>query len=404
MNITNKNTFHECTSCQMCAAVCPVHAIEINIDSEGFYRPYLDNDKCIDCSLCTKVCYKYDNDIQQTETIENCTLYGAKVLDNDVLKKTASGGIADILARHLISMGYLCIGVTYDSVRSIAYNKIAECEEETKEFRGSKYIQAYTFSAFSDLVKKYRDKKFAVFGLPCQIYAIHKFLKVHIQRDNHILIDMYCHGTPSIIIWQKYIQKIKNSTKSQKFKSVNFRSKAKGWGQYVIQIGLDKTEQFISNRTNDEFYTLFFSDLLLNTSCYDCKLRSTLEYTDIRLGDFWGKMYLGDKDGVSAVSVVSTNGKILFDEIKNKIKYRRHTYDDFLPYQSYGKTYQINNNLRKLAIDKLYDKDLNLRDVIKFIYKNQSRKQKIKRILTSLVNIMPQSIVIWMKRLYYNLL
>ena len=404
MNITNENTFHECTSCQMCAAVCPVNAIKINIDSYGFYRPYLDSIKCIDCSLCTSVCYKYDNNIQQTEAIGKCTLYGAKALDNNVLNGTTSGGIADILARHLIPMGYSCIGVTYDPVRSIAYHKIAECEEETKEFRGSKYIQAYTFSAFSDLVKKYRDKKFAVFGLPCQIYAIHKFLKAHIQRDKHILIDMYCHGAPSIIIWQKYIENIKNSTKSQNFKFVNFRSKAKGWGQYVIQIDIDQTEQFISNRTNDEFFTLFFSDLLLNTSCYDCKLRSTLEYTDIRLGDFWGKMYLGDKEGVSAVSVVSTNGKVLFDEIKNKIKYRQHIYDDFLPYQSYGKSYQINDNLRKLAIGKLQDKNSNLRDVIKLIYKNQSSKQKIKRILTSLVKIMPQSIVTWIKKLYYNLI
>lgn len=404
MNITNENTFHKCTSCQMCAAVCPVNAIEINIDSEGFYRPYLDNDKCIDCSLCTKVCYKYDNDIQQTETIENCTLYGAKVLDNDVLKKTTSGGIADILARHLISIGYLCIGVTYDSVRSIAYNKIAECEEETKEFRGSKYIQAYTFSAFRDLVKKYHDKKFAVFGLPCQIYAIHKFLKIHSQRDNHILIDMYCHGIPSIIIWHKYLKKIKNSTKAQHFDYVNFRSKAKGWGKYVIQIGIDRTEQFICNRNNDEFFTLFFSDLLLNASCYDCNLRSTLEYTDIRLGDFWGKMYLGDKVGVSAVSIVSAKGKVLFDEIKNTIKYSQHSYNDFLPYQSYGKTYRIDDSLRKLAMEKLQDKDSNLRDVIKIIYKNQSSKQKVKRILTSLVKIMPQPIVIWVKRLYYNLL
>ena len=66
MNINDKSALRECTSCQMCAAVCAKNAIEIRLNKDGFYRPYLDEDKCVDCGLCTKVCYKFDNDVKVT--------------------------------------------------------------------------------------------------------------------------------------------------------------------------------------------------------------------------------------------------------------------------------------------------------------------------------------------------
>ena len=61
MNIVSKDILHPCTSCGGCAAVCPANAIVMVLNEQGFYRPVLDVDKCVDCSLCTKVCYKYDD-------------------------------------------------------------------------------------------------------------------------------------------------------------------------------------------------------------------------------------------------------------------------------------------------------------------------------------------------------
>ena len=61
MNIVSKDILHPCTSCGGCAVVCPANAIVMVLNEQGFYRPVLDVDKCVDCSLCTKVCYKYDD-------------------------------------------------------------------------------------------------------------------------------------------------------------------------------------------------------------------------------------------------------------------------------------------------------------------------------------------------------
>ena len=40
MNINDQSAIHKCTSCQMCAAVCPQNAIVVKLNEDGFYRPY----------------------------------------------------------------------------------------------------------------------------------------------------------------------------------------------------------------------------------------------------------------------------------------------------------------------------------------------------------------------------
>lgn len=46
----------ECCGCTACYAICPKNAITMEMDSEGFVYPEIDEDVCIDCELCLKVC------------------------------------------------------------------------------------------------------------------------------------------------------------------------------------------------------------------------------------------------------------------------------------------------------------------------------------------------------------
>jgi len=46
----------ECCGCTACYAVCPVEAIEMKFDSEGFLYPFIDTEKCICCHRCVSVC------------------------------------------------------------------------------------------------------------------------------------------------------------------------------------------------------------------------------------------------------------------------------------------------------------------------------------------------------------
>ncbi|MFT0275671.1 4Fe-4S binding protein [Bacteroides faecis] len=46
----------QCTGCSVCVDVCPVRAISIHSDSEGFGYPKIDMGTCIRCNLCEKKC------------------------------------------------------------------------------------------------------------------------------------------------------------------------------------------------------------------------------------------------------------------------------------------------------------------------------------------------------------
>ncbi len=405
MNIFDKSAIRECTSCQMCAAVCPHNALNININIDGFYHPVITHSLCVDCGMCVKICYKFDRNIEPfgKEKLRSTKLYGAAAKQDDVVESTTSGGIADLLARELIHDGYKCIGVVYDSEKDCAKHIVATSENETIGFRGSKYIQSYTLDAFKEIVKKCKDEKYAIFGTPCQIYALDRYLKQRHIRDRHILIDLYCHGCPTINVWKKYINKIKLKINKEKIDYVNFRSKVKGWGNfYVLEVAVDGKSLFYSDVKKNEFFDIFFSDQVLNKACEDCMLRSTLAYTDIRLGDFWGKQYVLNYRGVSAISLVTDKAKCLFDKIQDRIDYQEQKYEDFLTWQSWGKKYQSDIDLRKTLLGQLLDNRISLRESIETIHNSQTFKSKILRYAKNLVHLLPINLERRIRWMYYQ--
>lgn len=403
MNITSKETLHSCTSCGGCASVCPTNAITMTLDRQGFYRPILNVEKCVDCSLCTKVCYKYDEiEVYDLNEHKEIQILACQSKDKEVLNTTTSGGVAYLLARTLYKQGYKCVGVIYDTQNDSAKHLCAIDEKDIELFKGSKYIQSMTSPAFKQMLnEKVKKTKTALFGTPCQIYTIDKILRRINRRENFLLVDIYCHGCPSLKIWQKYMQEVKVLIKKDKIESVNFRSKIKGWGNfYLIVIVVDGLRAFISNRKKDEFYQLFFSNLMLNEACKDCALRNTFEYTDIRLGDFWGKCYDWDTKGVSGVTLVTERGKQVFKQIQNEVVFKEHTFSDFLPYQSWNIKYQIPQDVRNHLFAMLEDKSL--KEIQNYYYAHQSLSQKIKRYLKNVLFLLPPQVINGVKRICHQ--
>ena len=383
MNITSDLAVHKCTSCQMCGAVCPTNAITISLDDEGFYCPTVEENKCIDCGKCVTVCYKYDKELRLTtkEQLSQIKHYAAAAKDDSILNETTSGGVANILAKYFICKGYKVIGVVYDTVSDCAVHKIAATIEETIPFSGSKYIQSYSIDAFRELIKQCKNQKFAIFGLPCQIYAVNQYLKHVNQREQCVLIDLYCHGCPSMFVWQKMVKFLHHQLDSDFFNEVDFRSKKYGWGKFVLEVKGENGKEYNTTPLNNEFYDLFFSNQLLNESCAECMLRSTLLYTDIRLGDFWGKEFKNNKRGVSGVTLMSKIGESVFDEIKTELKYEIRQCDSFFDSQSWGRKYQVNHELRSKLLVMLKEPNTTIQDIAYPIRNEMSLSIKIKRII-----------------------
>ncbi len=402
MNINDNSAKRECTSCQMCAAVCGKNAISIVLNEDGFYRPTIDALACIDCSLCTKVCYKFDESLRITtlEQLRQTQLYSAWSNDDDLVRNTTSGGIGDLLAHELLTQGYKVVGCAYNDEKIRAEHRIADCEEQLLLFRGSKYIQSYTFDALRYVVSNCRQEKYAVFGTPCQIYALSKIAEIKNCRDNFFFVDLYCHGCPSLFTWTKYQKYIKEEQSVNSFDKVEFRSKTLGWGTFSVSFYNNGQKIYNSSRNLHGFYELFFCDQVLNDGCNECQLRSTLEYTDIRLGDFWGKKYLDNTRGVSGISVVTDRGKEIFEAIKKKnMTAKLCDYKEFLPYQSYGKLHHPRPEARKAILDSLTNPRQDVWDAVQTLHANQTIKQKFVRYIKNVLAFFPLNVTNTIKKM-----
>jgi len=50
------NEKEECCGCSACFAICSMQAISMEADEEGFLYPLINEEKCIRCYQCLKVC------------------------------------------------------------------------------------------------------------------------------------------------------------------------------------------------------------------------------------------------------------------------------------------------------------------------------------------------------------
>lgn len=405
MNISNSSAYRKCTSCGVCATVCTKSAISIRLDEEGFYRPVVDVSLCNDCGLCTTVCYKFDSSVKKTteKELKQKPLFSAWATDDDIVRNTTSGGIGDLLAHQLMKEDYKVVGVVYNEDAIRAEHKIASSEDELNSFRGSKYIQSYTFDAFKEMVSKCRNEKYAVFGTPCQIYALNKMASQRKVRDQFFFVDLYCHGCPSLHAWSKYQSAIKKRIGVNRFGSVTFRSKIRGWGSlYIVEAKLEGKTVYMGKKANDKFYELFFSEHILNGACYDCLLRSTLEYTDVRVGDFWGHKFLDNQRGVSAISLATDKGKEVFERL-HQVTCARCSYDEFLPYQSWNLSYKVDLENRKAVLDSLANPNEEIDKAITVLRQHQGFATKVKRYIKTVLAMFPLGLTNSVKKIVYKI-
>ena len=68
-NVCDGEELRFCTGCGVCVSVCGTKAITIKLDNEGYYKPVVDEDKCVECNLCKKSCYKYDENPVQSDKL-----------------------------------------------------------------------------------------------------------------------------------------------------------------------------------------------------------------------------------------------------------------------------------------------------------------------------------------------
>lgn len=301
MNISN---VHSCYGCGICAIACSKKIIDIHLNSDGFYEPYIINpSKCTDCGLCFDVC-SYSHKEVAIHGYPKAS-YGAWSKDKNVRLVSASGGVGFEIGKYLIGQGYKVAAVRYDVAKQRAEHYIANSVTDFIDSMGSKYIQSYTLEGFKKINRK---DKILVTGTPCQIDSFRRYIRRFRCEENFILMDFFCHGVPSINIWNKYIKE--NGRKLGHLEHVVWRNKLNGWHDSWAMVLEGKSGSRNSRWTKgDTFYNMFLGNNCLGKACYKhCKFKYNHSSADIRIGDMWGDTYKDDDKGVTACVAFTQKG------------------------------------------------------------------------------------------------
>lgn len=304
-----------CCGCSACASVCPRHCITMVEDSEGFLYPQVDEEACVNCGLCEKVC----NELNPYDTREPLQVLAAINKDDEVRQKSSSGGIFHLLAEKTIREGGVVFGARFDENWQVVID-YAEDMKGVEAFMGSKYVQARMENAYVDAKRFLNEGRKVLFsGTPCQVAGLHKFLRK--SYDNLLSVDLICHGVPSPKVWRAYLEEVVKQ--GQSISCVEFRNKEKGWKKFSFFLrynGVGKTVSMLSPFTENHYMKAFLSDIILRPSCYECKARGCSSQSDITIADFWGIETLlpemDDDKGTSLVLVNTNAGKIAVDFTK----------------------------------------------------------------------------------------
>lgn len=305
----NITIFNNCYGCGICATVCPVKIISIEENAQGFYQPYIkEQDKCIACGLCLKIC-GFNNELSREN---ECEFYVGWTKDVQARHICSSGGIAHEIIKYGIAHNYHITSAIYDINTKRAEFKTSYGEEDITTYIGSKYIPSISHEAINAI--NIRGKNIVI-GLPCQIDSLRRLLRQRRCEENFILVDFFCHGVPSLKLWDKYLEHIES--KVGEITSISWRNKDQGWKRSYCIKAQGKNGEYSSRAIDgDLFYKFFLGNYCLNHCCYDsCQYKQTNSAADIRLGDCWGTSTPNQEEGVSGIVVFSEKGKELINEL-----------------------------------------------------------------------------------------
>lgn len=313
----------KCTGCMACVNVCPVSAISVQTNDEGFEYPIIDQSKCLRCKKCEKVCPHF-NEIIPSDYEKK--VYAVWSNDDKTRKNSTSGGAFAVISKKILENGGYVVGCALDD-SNVVRHIIVDNIENLYKLQGSKYVQ----SSISDVYKRIKDllsnDKMVLFsGTPCQVAGLKNYIGSY-KKGKLFTIDVVCHGVPSPMIFSDYMNYLESKYHS-KVKTISFRSKRESWFSYGMEITFVNRKKYFKSTYKDPFIRGFLRQYFLRPSCHSCKYTNTRRVSDLTLADFWGYKSIDKNDrdddkGISMVMINSSDGEDLFCSLSGISMYER---------------------------------------------------------------------------------
>ncbi len=311
----------ECCGCTACMTICPVKAITMKKDKEGFFYPEIDKNRCVNCGQCEKVCL-FLKGYKGIESGFEQEIKAVKLNSLEDRRKSQSGGTASAITSYVLNHSGIVYGAVLGTDFITRHTRIDKLEDKEK-LRGSKYVQSDMGQTFNDVRMDLRKGNLVLFtGTGCQIAGLKNFLRQARVPMNHLItMDIICHGVPSPKIFEDCRQEIIHKHPG-KMESIDFRNKRRfGWHSHELTAVIDGKEY------NENAYTkLFYSHVILRQSCYHCPMTNLNRSSDITTCDCWGIEKVmpdfDDNNGVSLIMINSAKGAEVWESIKNQFDVR----------------------------------------------------------------------------------
>lgn len=357
---------NKCFGCRACANICPVQAITMQEDDEGFFYPVVDESKCTNCGLCKKTCPS----LQKSETFLHNTKSPeclAVMADDELRLKSSSGGAFSLIANKILEQGGYVCGVAFDEKAQVKHI-IIDNNDDLAKLRGSKYVQSNTNTVYSEIKKLLDNNKKVLFtGTPCQVAGLNTFLKKN--YDNLYTVDLICHGVPPQKVFDMYLKEVTNG----KFVNTNFRDKVTGWDVYTTTT--TTTGVFSFTKEQCLYLNAFLKNMCLRPSCGTCPYTNTQREADITIGDFWAierfDKKLNDKNGISMVLLNNLHGKKLFSSIENNMPVSTEVPLEYATYYNWTLYRTLPQHPNRKAFFRLLSTGKSLREATDYCLNNR---------------------------------
>lgn len=298
---------NDCCSCRVCQTVCRYQAIERYVDDYGFEQIKVDENKCVECGLCEKVCPILSKPTFNTEHFDN---YAAYSRDETIKKQGSSGGLYGLFATNIIKRGGVVYGAAFNDALQLQMTRVTDIKS-LQPLLKSKYLLSDTNTQFTR-IKTDLDSGLQVLvcSTPCQISAIRLFLRKN--YDNLILIEFVCHGVGSQTLFDDSVKYVEEK-RGISIKSFTFREKFKSATSHYFSYcytknGVECTEKGLY--LYFPYYNAYCKQLNCRDICYRCHYAQEDRVADITIGDFHTiAKYDCSIDRFAGVSMITCNNE-----------------------------------------------------------------------------------------------
>ena len=312
-----------CQECGGCVSFCS--SVDYNVINfiEGYSHPvYTQKDKCLECGICYYICpqtHILDEDLNQTykfseyntmpigyfESINSC-----QATDDEFLKHGTDGGVVNSIINYLLEKKIIDGAIV--SKTKAPFSREAMLAENRADLItasgvkldiSSQLDEIQKFSTYTRTIPKlnrYKFKKLAIVGTPCQIYTIRcmQSLGVMPSENIEICLGLFC-----------YENFLFDKLKMEKFcRDINVKF------EDIEKINIKEDLIFkVSNNGGHKTIHIPFDQLndYMRLACNACNDFTNI-YADISFGG------LGSQEGFTTVIPRTEKGKKIFTNAINE--------------------------------------------------------------------------------------